>query len=152
MSEAYILLFVILLLGLIAKNFSVIIAVGVLLALKLLRLKGVLHFFDQKGVEIGLTIMMIALLAPIALGTIGVDKFAKLLREPVGIFAVIIGVAVTIIARQGVELMASNPSIVPVAIGGIIIGVALFKGVPVGPMVASGLTAAIWGIFKFFFR
>lgn len=152
MSEAYILLFVILLLGLVARNLSVIVAVSILLALKLLRIKVVLNFFDQKGIDIGLTIMMVALLAPVALGTFGVDKFAKFVREPIGILAVIIGIAVTVIARQGVDLMATNPIIVPMAIAGIIIGVVLLKGVPVGPLVASGLTATIWWFLKIFFR
>lgn len=152
MSEAYIMLLVILLLGLVAKNLSVIIAVGILLAFKLFRLKVVLSFFDQKGMDIGLTIMMVALLAPIAMGSFGMEQFTKVLREPLGVVAIILGVTVTVIARQGVNLMASTPTIVPMAISGIIIGVVLLKGVPVGPMVATGLTAALWGILKFFFR
>lgn len=152
MSQSYILLVVILILGAISKNTSVLISVGVLLLLKLLRLKTVLAYADTKGMDIGLTIMMIGLLASVATGKFGVTQFTHFIKNPVGILALVIGIGVTLIARQGVLLMSINPAIVPMAIAGVILGVVLFKGVSVGPLIASGLTAVLYGLVKLFWK
>ncbi len=150
MSESYIILLVTLGLALIVRNKSVLIALGILLVLKVLRLNSLIKYIDDNGMEIGLTILMIALLAPIAMGEFGTDKFLRFIKDPLGILAVVIGVLVTILARQGVQLMNENPMVVGMSIVGIIIGVVILKGVSVGPLVASGITAAIYGLVKYF--
>ncbi len=152
MSEPYIILLVVLGLAFISKNIPVSAAVIVLLILKTFRLNSVIMFFDNRGIQIGLVFMMVALLAPIVLGEFGLDKFPDFMKEPVGILSCIVGIAVTIFASQGVDLMAKNPVIVPMTIVGIIAGVVFFKGVPTGPLIASGLTAVLYGLIKFFIR
>lgn len=152
MTESYIILLIILILGLIVKNTSLTVAVGILLVLKILRLNQILRYMDHKGIQLGLIILMVGLLAPVALGEFGLEKFTGFFKSPLAILALGVGLFVTIFARQGVQMMANNPIVIATTILGILIGVIFFKGVPVGPLVASGLTAAIYGLIKFFIR
>lgn len=149
MSEAYITLIAIMLLGGLVKNIPVVAGAGVLLVLKLFNLKSIIVYFDNKGIQLGLIILFVALLAPIALGEYRIADITQFIREPLAILALIMGLAVTLFAKQGIALMADSPLVVPLAILGIITGVVFFKGVPTGPLIASGLTAAIYGLIQF---
>ncbi|MDI7507198.1 DUF441 family protein, partial [Cronobacter dublinensis] len=46
---------------------------------------------------------------------------------------------------KGVALMGSQPSIVAGLLVGTVLGVALFRGVPVGPLIAAGLVSLLIG-------
>ncbi|BDY95248.1 hypothetical protein MUTS15_39050 [Escherichia coli] len=46
---------------------------------------------------------------------------------------------------RGVTLMGSQPQLVAGLLVGTVLGVALFRGVPVGPLIAAGLVSLIVG-------
>ncbi|MEG7498880.1 DUF441 family protein, partial [Enterobacter hormaechei] len=46
---------------------------------------------------------------------------------------------------RGVTLMSSQPSLVAGLLVGTVLGVALFRGVPVGPLIAAGLVSLFIG-------
>lgn len=79
-TESMLFLLLFLLLGLIAKNNSLIIAVAVVILLKLFHVDGkVMEIIQAKGINWGVTIITVAILIPIATGQIGfkdlIDSF-----------------------------------------------------------------------------
>lgn len=149
-SEGFILLFAVLLLAFFAQNKSVVYAVLIVLALKFLRLDRALSFLEDHGLRWSIIFLTAAVLAPFASDSISIKDMAAQFRTPFGIAAVIMGALATYLARQGVGLMDSTPDIVPAIVGGTIIGISLFRGVPVGPLVTSGILATIFSIYRMF--
>ncbi|MGQ7111923.1 DUF441 family protein, partial [Escherichia sp. TWPC-MK] len=56
-----------------------------------------------------------------------------------------VGVIVSWLGGRGVTLMGSQPQLVAGLLVGTVLGVALFRGVPVGPLIAAGLVSLIVG-------
>lgn len=69
-----------------------------------------------------------------------------------GIASLVIGALVALLGRWGVDLMGEDPEVVAAMLIGTIIGVFLFKGVPVGPMIASGLLYCLMKLMHLFFH
>ncbi|EFI0063287.1 DUF441 family protein [Escherichia coli] len=63
----------------------------------------------------------------------------------IGIIILTIGVIVSWLGGRGVTLMGSQPQLVAGLLVGTVLGVALFRGVPVGPLIAAGLVSLIVG-------
>ena len=59
--------------------------------------------------------------------------------------AIAVGVIVSWLGGRGVTLMGSQPQLVAGLLVGTVLGVALFRGVPVGPLIAAGLVSLIVG-------
>lgn len=59
--------------------------------------------------------------------------------------AIAIGVFVSWLGGRGVTLMGSQPQLVAGLLVGTALGVALFRGAPVGPLIAAGLVSLIVG-------
>lgn len=134
--------------GVIGNNHSVSIAVAVLLLIRLLHAEKVLPALEQYGLQTGIIILTIGVLAPLASGKIGYDQIVKTFTSPVALLAIVIGVFVSYLGGRGVGLMSGSPLIVTGLMIGTILGVALFRGVPVGPLIAAGMTALVLGMFQ----
>ncbi len=79
-SQSYLFLYLLIIIALIAKNTSLLIAVGALLILKLFGLDAKsFSLIQSKGINWGVTIITIAVLAPIATGEIGFRDLSGLL-------------------------------------------------------------------------
>lgn len=155
-----ILLLIILALSVIGKNDMLSISVAFLLFISLLGQVGggfesvsrtILTWSDEYGLKIGVTILMIGVLAPLALGKIKLEDMLALSKSKEGIIAILAGVVVAVFAAKGGNLLESDPQIVFSLVFGTIIGIVIFKGYPVGPLVASGIAAValqIIGLFK----
>lgn len=61
------------------------------------------------------------------------------------LLAIVIGVLVSWLGSRGVSLMSNQPSTVAGLLVGTVLGVALFKGVPVGPLIAAGILSLLIG-------
>lgn len=147
------LLFLLLLLGIgyMAKNNSLMIAVAVLLILKLAGMEGrVFSFIQSKGINWGVTIITIAVLAPIASGAIGFKDLTNSFKSPYAWIALISGILVALLAKGGVSLLAKDPEITTALVLGTILSVSLFKGVPVGPLIGAGIAYTAMKIFDLF--
>ncbi|PGM49547.1 DUF441 domain-containing protein [Bacillus sp. AFS053548] len=140
MSESTIFLLVLLLIGAIAKNKSLIISIIVLLVLKYTPLGvRVFPYMQSKGINLGVTIITIAVLVPIATGEIGFKNLIDALKTPVAWIALLSGIAVALLAKGGVQLLATSPQITAALVLGTVLSVAVFKGVAVGPLIGAGI-------------
>lgn len=145
-------LFLVLLLGvaLVAKNQSLIIAVLVLLIIKAIGFDGkLLTLVQTKGINVGITIITIAVLAPIASGEIGFNNLSSAFKSPFAWVALVSGILVALLAKGGVELLAQDPHITTALVFGTILAVSVFNGVAVGPLIGAGIAYYAMKIFEF---
>ncbi|MGG4409546.1 DUF441 domain-containing protein [Niallia taxi] len=139
-SQSYLFLYLLILIALIAKNTSLLIAVGALLFLKVIGLDAKsFSFIQSKGINWGVTIITIAVLAPIATGEIGFRDLSAAFKSPFAWIALLSGIAVALLAKGGVNLLSSDPQITTALVLGTILAVTLFKGVAVGPLIGAGI-------------
>lgn len=142
------LLFVI---GLIAKNNSLMIASIVLILVKLIGLdEKVFPTLQTKGINWGVTIITIAVLTPIASGAIGFKELGEAVKSPIAWIALASGMIVAIMAKYGVHLLSEDPHITTALVLGTIFAVAVFKGVAVGPLIGAGIAYFLMKIFNAF--
>ena len=135
-------LFLYLLLGiaLIAKNNSLLIAVLFLIVMKVIGLDmKVYSYIQSKGINWGVTIITIAVLIPIATGDIGFKDLSASFKSPFAWIALLSGIAVALLAKGGVTLLADDPQITTALVLGTILSVSIFNGVAVGPLIGAGI-------------
>ena len=83
--ESWIFLGLIMLVALLAKNQSLIIATGFILLVKLIPTSKVfLTWLQGKGINLGVTIITAAILVPIATGEIGLKDLLDAFKSPIG--------------------------------------------------------------------
>ena len=132
-NHAYLFLILLFSIGLFAKNQSLVIASAVLIILKMIGAdEKIFASLQTKGINWGVTIITIAVLAPIASGHIGFKELGGAVKSPYAWIALGAGMAVAIIAKYGLTLLAEDPHITAALVIGTILAVALFKGVAVG--------------------
>lgn len=142
---------ILLFIGLLAKNQSLIWAVIVLLGIKWLGLgEKAFPFIQQKGIHLGVTVITIAVLVPIITGQIGFRELMDSLKSSYAWIALGAGIFVAVIAANGVELLQTDPHITAALVLGTIIAVALFNGVAVGPLIGAGIAYLAMKIVDYF--
>lgn len=149
--QSFLFLLLLLIIGIIAKNKSLIIAVSILILLKIIGVET--KYFSQiqsKGIEWGVTIITIAVLAPIASGDIGFKDLGGAFKSPYAWIALLSGIAVALLAKGGVTLLSTDPHITTALVLGTILAVTLFKGVAVGPLIGAGIAFVVMKIFEFY--
>jgi len=150
-SESILFLLLLLVISLIAKNSSLMIAIAVLLVLKAGGMDAKsFSFLQSKGINWGVTIITIAVLAPIASGEIGFRDLSGAFKTPYAWIALISGMLVALLAKGGVKLLADDPQITTALVLGTILSVSIFKGVAVGPLIGAGIAYTAMKIFGFF--
>jgi len=150
-SQATFFLLLLLVIALIAKNTSLIIAVFVLMIMKLIGFDGkTFSYLQSKGINWGVTVITIAVLAPIASGDIGFKDLTAAFKSPYAWIALISGIAVALLAKGGVTLLAKDPHITTALVLGTILAVSLFKGVAVGPLIGAGIAYLAMKILEIF--
>ena len=119
-------LFTLLAIALLAKNQSLIIAVLVLLVMKIAGFEGkTFSLIQSKGINWGVTVITIAVLAPIASGDIGFKDLSGAFKSPYAWIALISGMLVALLAKGGVTLLAEDPHITTALVLGTILAVSL---------------------------
>ncbi|GIN22089.1 MAG TPA: DUF441 domain-containing protein [Bacillus bacterium] len=150
-NQAFFFLILLLGIGVVAKNPSLVIAVAVLIILKLVGADEKLFGMIQaKGINWGVTVITIAVLAPIASGHIGFTELGGAIKSPYAWIALGAGIAVAIIAKYGVTLLSEDPHITTALVLGTIMAVSLFKGVAVGPLIGAGIAYIAMKFFELF--
>ncbi|USG68081.1 DUF441 domain-containing protein [Brevibacillus ruminantium] len=129
--------------GILGNNPSVSIAVTVLLMLRLLHFDKAFPFLEQHGLQIGIIVLTIGVLSPLASGKISPQTILSIFTNWQSIVAVMIGIFVAYLGGKGVGLMTASPLVVTGILLGTIIGVTFFRGVPVGPLIAAGMLAFV---------
>ena len=150
--ESWLFLGLILVVALVGKNMSLIIATGVVMLLKLIPFSAkYMPVIQAKGINWGVTVISVAILIQIATGQIGFNDLFKTFKTPAGWIAVAAGIAVAILSSYGVDQLAQFPQVTVALVLGTIIGVVAFKGIAAGPVIASGMTFVIVSLFNLHF-
>lgn len=138
-------LLVLLACGIFSHNSAVTIAAGVLIVFKLTPLNEFFPLLQQHGLNIGIIILTIGVLTPIASGKIPGDMILKSFLSWKSLLAIVIGLLVAWLGGRGVKLMTNQPNVVAGLLIGTVAGVAVLRGVPVGPLIAAGLLSLLIG-------
>ncbi|WP_050181139.1 DUF441 domain-containing protein [Domibacillus robiginosus] len=147
--QAFLFLLLLTVISIIAKNQSLLIASVFLLVLKAAGLD--IKWFDmmqKNGINWGVTVITIAVLVPIATGAIGFRELGAALKSPYAWIALAAGILVALIAKNGVVLLAEDPHITTALVLGTVLAVALFNGVPVGPLIGAGIAYYAMKLFS----
>lgn len=148
--DSTIILLGVLIISVIGKADSVAVATCFLLMVKLLKLDT--HIFplvDKKGMFLGLTFLIAAILIPVAEGSISLRNMKSIFTSWVGIAALVISLFTTYLSGIGLRYLTleGHGDVMPALILGSVIAAAFLKGVPVGPFITSGLLALAVKLF-----
>ncbi|AOK92457.1 DUF441 domain-containing protein [Paenibacillus sp. SEL3] len=132
-------------LGIVSGNSTVTIAMVVLLLLRVTSFHTAFPWLEKYGLTIGIIILTIGVMTPLASGKISINQVMESFLHWKSLLAIGIGILVAYLGGRGVTLMSGQPIIVTGLLIGTVIGVAFFKGVPVGPLIAAGLLSLLIG-------
>ena len=132
-------------LGIISHNMTVTLAMIFLLVIKITPLNQYFPLVEKYGMTIGILILTVGVMTPIATGRISAQEVFNSFLNWKSLLAIAIGIIVSWLGARGVSLMNSQPSTVAGLLVGTVIGVALFRGVPVGPLIAAGILSLLIG-------
>ncbi|WP_297423642.1 DUF441 domain-containing protein [Clostridium sp.] len=142
--DSNIILIAILALSILGKANSVAIATCVLLLIKLINLdKYLFPVIDGYGMFLGLVILIVAILIPIASGQITSINIKNVFSSWVGIAALLISLFTTYLSGLGLQYLTvqGHGDVMPALILGAVIAASFLGGVPVGPLITSGILA-----------
>ncbi|BAN97786.1 hypothetical protein E05_30200 [Plautia stali symbiont] len=122
-------------------NSAVTISILILLVIKLTPLAQFFPYVEKQGIQIGIIILTVAVMAPLASGTLPASSLLKSFANWQSIVAIIVGVFVAWLSGRDVSLMSVQPSVIGGLLISTVIGVAFFRGVPVGPLIAAGIVS-----------
>lgn len=132
-------------LSMFAGNYTVAAAMVVLIIIRISPLALYFPWLQKHGLNIGIFLLMIAVMVPIASGTIPAMELLKSFTHWKSGVAIVVGIFVAWLGGRGVTLMSAQPGVVAGLMVGTILGVAFFRGVPVGPLIAAGLLSLLIG-------
>ena len=132
-------------LGFVSHNTTVAISILVLIIVRVTPLSGFFPWIEKQGLTVGIIILTIGVMAPIASGTLPASTLIHAFMNWKSLIAIAVGVFVSWLGGRGVTLMSSQPTLVAGLLVGTVLGVALFRGVPGGPLVAAGLVSLFIG-------
>lgn len=132
-------------LGIISNNMPVSVAMIILLLLRVTRFTQVFPWLEKYGLTIGIIILTIGVMSPLASGSMSLTTISRSFLHWESLLAIGIGMLVAYLGGRGATLMGSNPTIVAGLLVGTVLGVALFRGVPVGPLIAAGILSLLIG-------
>lgn len=145
MDTPALILLVLAALGIIGNNSTVTIAMLVLLLIRVLGWHQAFPWLQKYGLTIGIIILTIGVMTPLASGKISLDTILSSFLSWKSLAAVGIGLFVAYLGGRGTILMTNQPTVVAGLLIGTLLGVAFFKGVPVGPLIAAGLLSLLIG-------
>lgn len=138
-------LIVLLACGVLSHNSAITIATAVLIIFRLTPLQVYFPFLQNYALHIGIVVLTIGVLTPIASGKIPGDDILKSFFNWKSVLAILVGITVAWLGGRGVKLMSNQPNIVAGLLIGTVAGVALLRGVPVGPLIAAGILSLLIG-------
>ncbi|WKL01223.1 DUF441 domain-containing protein [Paenibacillus amylolyticus] len=138
MDMTSLLLLVFAALGIISSNTPVTVAMVFLLLLRVLNLNQAFPWLEKYGLTLGIIILTIGVMAPLASGKMSLQTIGESFLHWKSLLAIGVGLLVAYLGGRGATLMGTQPTVVAGLLIGTVLGVALFKGVPVGPLIAAG--------------
>ncbi|GBF32646.1 membrane protein [Desulfocucumis palustris] len=142
-TSSYILV-ALLIIGIIGRSNLVAMSACVLLIIKFSGLEQLLlPFLENKGLKLGLLILMIYILLPMAKGQVQLKELKYNFTSVSGIIALVGGALATHLNNEGLKLMKLMPEIIFGMTLGTILGTVFLKGVPCGPVMTAAVTAIL---------
>ncbi|WP_315123393.1 DUF441 domain-containing protein [Comamonas antarctica] len=132
-------------LSMFAGNYTVAAAMVVLIVIRISPLALYFPWLQKHGLNIGIFLLMVAVMVPIASGKIPAMDLLKSFTHWKSGVAILVGIFVAWLGGRGVTLMSAQPGVVAGLMVGTILGVAFFRGVPVGPLIAAGVVSLLIG-------
>ncbi|WP_339241702.1 DUF441 domain-containing protein [Paenibacillus sp. FSL R5-0517] len=145
MDMTSLLLLVFAALGIISSNTPVTVAMVFLLLLRVLNLNQAFPWLEKYGLTLGIIILTIGVMAPLASGKMSLQTIGESFLHWKSLLAIGVGLLVAYLGGRGATLMSTQPTVVAGLLIGTVLGVALFKGVPVGPLIAAGILSLLLG-------
>lgn len=149
MPQETIFLLILFALGLLSKNQSVMVASLILLAISWTRYNDLAFaWLKGHGLNLGITIITIAVLVPIASGEIKLTDVGQAVTSPVGIILIVAGILVAMFGGMGLRFLTAEPHLTVGVILGTIVGVVAFRGIPVGPLIGAGIALTMIKLYE----
>ena len=142
--EMFLILFIVV--GVVSRVNIVSVAASLLLILRMLRLERYFPMLERRSLELGLLFLMISILVPLANGKVNGKETAEAIFSVAGIATILGGIVATVINNRGLILLQTNPSLLLSIVVGTVVGIVLFRGMPVGPLMAAALAAVTIGL------
>ncbi len=149
-SPSELVLIVLLFLGLFGRSSLIVTSSCILLSLKYFNLDHVvLPVLQERGLEIGLVLLMLHILTPVA-----TDKLTKQnlysTASLKGFLALVAGALATKLNGDGLNLMNTSPEIIFGLTLGTVLGIIIFRGMPCGPVMAAAVAAVFFQVLNLF--
>ncbi|OTA40200.1 MAG: hypothetical protein A6D92_21745 [Symbiobacterium thermophilum] len=135
-------------LGVAARNPLIVTAAGIVLILRVLGLDRFFPLLERRGLEAGLIFLLIAVLVPFATGEVGWSEIRQSFTSWTGLAAIVGGILAAVVSGYGVTLLQVQPEVIVGLVVGTILGVVLFRGIPVGPLAAAGFAAILLALVR----
>ncbi|MEJ6950685.1 DUF441 family protein [Natronospora cellulosivora (SeqCode)] len=146
------LLYLIILLGLLAHSRVLVLAAFSLLILKELGMLSISEFLSNKGIEIGLIFLLMAILAPLVLKPFSWAELKDIILNWKVLVAILAGLLATKFNGMGLTLLEDSPQLIIGIILGSLLGIILLGGIPVGPLMAAGIAALLIELIELIFK
>ncbi|MTK12013.1 MAG: DUF441 domain-containing protein [Clostridiaceae bacterium] len=145
-------IFFLIIISFVTKNKNLSIAAFVIFVVSLINNQKSIYFIEKYFLDIGMIFLMMWMLVPLIKVENSLTPNIKSLLNLNGIVSFIVGAAVVILAAQGVSFLKGSVDVLTGVILGSILGVALLGGVPVGPLIASGIAYEIIRLINAIFK
>ncbi|MFD1177297.1 DUF441 domain-containing protein [Paenibacillus puldeungensis] len=132
-------------LGIFSSNMPITVAMIVLLLLRVLHLNNTFPWLEKYGLTLGIIVLTIGVMTPVASGKISVQTLWASFLHWKSLLAIGVGILVAWLGGRGATLMGNQPTVVAGLLIGTVLGVAFFRGVPVGPLIAAGILSLLIG-------
>jgi uncharacterized membrane protein (DUF441 family) len=142
-------LVVLIIIGLIGRSPIISTAACVLLIVKLIHLERFLPTIERRGLELGLLFLTFSVLVPFASERIGSKDMINVVTSWPGILALTGGAIATFVNGKGLDMLKLDPQLIVGLVIGSIFGIVFLRGIPVGPLMAAGITAILLKLFTF---
>ncbi|MFW5982126.1 MAG: DUF441 domain-containing protein [Halanaerobiaceae bacterium] len=146
------LLYLMIILGLMARSRVVVIAAFSLLIIKELGMISVSEFLSRNGIELGLIFMLMAILAPLILKPLSWNELKDIFLNWKVLIAILSGLLATQFNGMGLTLLEGSPHLIIGIIVGSLLGIVLLGGIPVGPLMAAGIAALLFELIELLFK
>ncbi|STZ08373.1 Protein of uncharacterised function (DUF441) [Moraxella caprae] len=145
LDVSLIVLFILLGLGVFSQNNTIVLATALLIIIKVSPFGAVLlPYVNKYGLSLGILILTIGVLTPIASGKLSSETILQSFVSPKSLIAILVGLLVAYLGGRGVKLMISEPQVIAGLLIGTVLGVAFLRGVPVGPLIAAGILSLFY--------
>jgi uncharacterized membrane protein (DUF441 family) len=145
-------LLILIVIGIVGRSPLITTAASFLLILKMLHLGRFFPSVERRGLELGLLFLTISVLVPFAAGRISFKDFLSVFTSLPGMLALIGGALATYMNGKGLGVLKMDPQLIVGMMIGSIFGILFLRGIPVGPLMAAGITAFLLKIFNYFLK